>query len=220
MYLLIRSVFTTNTAVPNPPTCKVAHNELHTSVEKRNCSTFQVQRSLFAPGREGGGHQGIRNSEREISVSLVQLRSSAFCPEIEEPIERWLLPPLSFLYSYIVLLFVPLTIKIIIIIIIISSNSSSSSNDIFPKAYLMYCKSVPAVSVISVVLGSFIYSLKQIWWTVSSVPVVAAIPVILEIFWLLRSHWKSNYLLSVTDTTETAENKQLFKLIFLFAVFI
>ena len=26
--------------------------------------------------------------------------------------------------------------------------------DIFPKAYLMYCKSVPAVSVISVVLGS------------------------------------------------------------------
>ena len=41
-----------------------------------------------------------------------------------------------------------------IIIIIISSNSSSSSNDIFPKAYLMYCKSVPAVSVISVVLGS------------------------------------------------------------------
>ena len=79
---------------------------------------------------------------------------------------------------------------IIVIILIIfsfsSSSSSSSSNDIFLKAYLMYCRSVPAVSVIPVVLGSFIYSLKQIWWTVSSVPVVAAIPVILEIFWLLK----------------------------------
>ena len=57
---------------------------------------------------------------------------------------------------------------IIVIILIIfsfsssSSSSSSSSNDIFLKAYLMYCKSVPAVSVIPVVLGSFIYSLKQI----------------------------------------------------------
>ena len=49
---------------------------------------------------------------------------------------------------------------IIVIILIIfsfsssSSSSSSSSNDIFLKAYLMYCKSVPAVSVIPVVLGS------------------------------------------------------------------
>ena len=76
-------------------------------------------------------------------------------------------------------------IVIILIIFSFSSSSSSSSNDIFLKAY-MYCKSVPAVSVIPVVLGSFIYSLKQIWWTVSSVPVVAAIPVILEIFWLLK----------------------------------
>lgn len=62
-------------------------------------------------------------------------------------------------------------------------------------------------------LDPFLYSLKQIWCTVSSVPVVATIPVILEIFWLPRSHWKSNYLLNM-DTMERAENKQLFKLIF------
>ena len=45
-------------------------------------------------------------------------------------------------------------IVIILIIFSFSSSSSSSSNDIFLKAYLMYCKSVPAVSVIPVVLGS------------------------------------------------------------------
>ena len=48
-------------------------------------------------------------------------------------------------------------IIVIILIIFSFSSSSSSSNDIFLKAYLMYSKSVPAVSVIPVVLGSFIY---------------------------------------------------------------
>ena len=62
------------------------------------------------------------------------------------------------------------------------SSSSCSSSDIFLKADLMYCKSVPAVSVVSIVLRSFTYSLKQILWTVSAVPVGAVIPVILELF--------------------------------------
>ena len=54
------------------------------------------------------------------------------------------------------------TIIITIIIIIIISSSSSSSSNIFLKSDLMHSKSVPTVSVISVVLEFHLCSLKQI----------------------------------------------------------
>ena len=96
---------------------------------------------------------------------------------------------------------------IIVIILIIfsfstssSSSSSSSSNDIFLKAYLMYCKSVPAVSVIPVVLGS----------TYNGDRTYSPSDLLQGVYKRSKYNGDDGY----------SGDRQLFKLIFLFAVFI
>ena len=93
---------------------------------------------------------------------------------------------------------------IIVIILIIfsfsSSGSSSSSSDIFLKAYRMYCKSVPAVSVIPVVLGSKYNGDRT--YSPSD---------------LLQGVYKRS---KYNGDDGYSGDRQLFKLIFLFAVFI
>ena len=68
--------------------------------------------------------------------------------------------------------------------------------------------------IIIIIISS---SSSSICYTVSCVPVVSAIPIVLKIFLLLRSDGISNYFYSVADTRETAGNSiwSLFKLIFL-----